>query len=627
MNKHTRLIAAWLAVMAAAGVASAATVGFGIEAASCPIVAPGATVAYQITCTVSDGDNSGLAAFGVDVLTDLGYEQQQAATPASAVASFVRNDGFTNPAGFGGIPGDGNCGGVNDDLLQIGGAQNTIGNTGSPYPDYPAGSVTLNVGQGGKVVVATGELVVPATAPDGHYSISLGNAFAGVITSDSGPPYPVQEVASPSTGSGFQIQVRSDRVELYRNSSLHSTHPTIQDAVDNAQEGDEIVLSPGIYYENVVYPQGGAGVNFVLRSQDPSDLEMAAQTIIDGEVDGVRGRVITPRGDEQATSAIRGVTIRNGQALIGAGIYNPNLMTIENCYFVGNTATRMGGAIDLACGPITNCIIYGNAAELYDGGGTRHTYGQVERCVIANNTAATAGGGMSWVHGDVINSVINWNSSNGKGGGMTCYADGVQIRNCTIAYNDAATEGGGLHFNSADLSISIVYYNTAPQGAQIWMSSAPGATLQYCDVQGGFAGIANNTLIVDLGNNIDLPPVFANLMMPRAWDAAPVYDPETDQTTAFDADLGAAPHALRGTTLLTPGEYLVVDNDAGSVTVWGDARALVPSGKPYFVMNFHLAAGCSCINAGPDTYPQETDIDGEPRRQGIKVDIGADEAM
>ena len=88
---------------------------------------------------------------------------------------------------------------------------------------------------------------------------------------------------------------------------------TIQDALDDANDGDVVVLAMGTYTG-----PGNRDINFggkaiVVRSIAPDDPVVVAATVID-----CRGSVAEPhrgfrfRGGERADSIVRGLTITNG---------------------------------------------------------------------------------------------------------------------------------------------------------------------------------------------------------------------------------------------------------------------------------------------------------------------------
>jgi hypothetical protein len=158
-----------VAVVAVANLATAfatTTLTLELVPTSGTTVPPNGMVSYKITGVVPNDGNLGLAAFGVDVLTNTGVQQSQAKPGTTIKQCFTKLDGFTNPVGFGGTPGDGDTGGHDDDLLQIGGSQNTIGNDGiAPHPRYPAGTVQTGVAVGTEpIILATGTVKLPAAA-------------------------------------------------------------------------------------------------------------------------------------------------------------------------------------------------------------------------------------------------------------------------------------------------------------------------------------------------------------------------------------------------------------------------------------------------------------------------------
>ena len=121
-------------------------------------VAPGGSVSYEMVGLLSGDPSQGLALWGISLHSSYaipgGLPQ---AEPGPEMASFVKPDGWTNPAGYGGTP-------IGDDLLlQIGGGQNTIGNTG-PQP-FPIGQVVLDIGLS-PVILATGVANLPTVPGD-----------------------------------------------------------------------------------------------------------------------------------------------------------------------------------------------------------------------------------------------------------------------------------------------------------------------------------------------------------------------------------------------------------------------------------------------------------------------------
>ena len=175
-------------------------------------VAPGGTVEFEIVGTLSsDTDNEGVALFGVD-MSVTGPETVNLSTaasisaPTALVAHFVSPDGLNNPTDCGGCFGFGGTA-DGDNLVQIGGGQNTINNDAGNAP-YPVGEVLLDVGQStGETVFAEGTLTAPSTL--GEYNINLSNGFANVIRQgETGPDvYATEAVVTVNTvGASFTVE-------------------------------------------------------------------------------------------------------------------------------------------------------------------------------------------------------------------------------------------------------------------------------------------------------------------------------------------------------------------------------------------------------------------------------------
>ncbi|MDF1839239.1 MAG: hypothetical protein P1V35_15330 [Planctomycetota bacterium] len=145
--------------------------------ASAVTVGTGDMVSYGVYAETTDGAHQGLAMFAFDLTFDGGALSP--VSPTSAVTAFVAPNGINNPAGFGGTPSGG-------DLIQVGGAQNTILNTFAPQP---VGVLQPGLAMpAAPVFVATGALVAP-TQP-GTYVLSAQNLFANVLDpTTTGTPF------------------------------------------------------------------------------------------------------------------------------------------------------------------------------------------------------------------------------------------------------------------------------------------------------------------------------------------------------------------------------------------------------------------------------------------------------
>jgi len=140
-------------------------------------------------------------------------------------------------------------------------------------------------------------------------------------------------------------------------------YATIQEAVDESSDGDEIVVAPGTYTGSSPYEVVNMdGKAVTLRSSNGPEV-----TIIDGEY-ARRGIYSNSNG-----TVIQGFTITNGFASSNGGggiICQGNAVTITDCVITGNSTPNSGGGIycfDSAVTTINDCTLSDNDA--YSGGG------------------------------------------------------------------------------------------------------------------------------------------------------------------------------------------------------------------------------------------------------------------
>jgi hypothetical protein len=229
-------------------------------------------------------------------------------------------------------------------------------------------------------------------------------------------------------------------------SSWSGAARTIQDAVDAAVAGDEIVVTNG------VYSTGGraVGTNIVVNRvavDKPVFLHSingAQFTVIDG--------LKTVRCVSLASNAVlSGFTLTNGfvKSSGGGGIWCEDLTAVvSNCTMTASQATNVFGGGSYG-GTIVNCTFTGNYAS-YGGGAC---YGTINDCVFSGNTATTGGG----VYGGMLTNCALTKNTAPSGGG----ANGGTLNNCTVTDNSGSL-GGGIYGASA--YNSIVYYNNGAGG-------------------------------------------------------------------------------------------------------------------------------------------------------------------
>ncbi|MHC4804608.1 MAG: right-handed parallel beta-helix repeat-containing protein, partial [Planctomycetota bacterium] len=170
------------------------------------------------------------------------------------------------------------------------------------------------------------------------------------------------------------------------NGTVGDPYCSIQTAVVNAVDTDEIIVAPGTYFETIDF----LGKAITLRSSDGAEV-----TTIDAQQTGT---VVTCENGEGPDTVLEGFTITGGPSWpwLGGGMVNVSSSpTVAYCTFSGNEGDWGGGMQNWSSSPtVTNCTFSGN--EAYAGGGMRNSNSNptVIDCTFTGNSAKY-GGGMS----------------------------------------------------------------------------------------------------------------------------------------------------------------------------------------------------------------------------------------
>jgi parallel beta-helix repeat protein len=425
------------------------------------------------------------------------------------------------------------------------------------------------------------------------------------------------------------LYVDTDATGANDGSSWAGAFNFLQDALAVAYSGDEIRVAQGSYkpdqgdgitlgdqtatfqlINSVTLKGGYAGFG----EPDPDVRDIALyETILSGDLNGDDIQVDDPldldyRYDNShhvvigsgtdETTVLDGFTVTAGQGIgiiPGGGMYNDKgSPTIINCTFSWNGAA---GSSDCAGGGMFNnqsspmligCTFSHNAASWPGGGGISNLLSSptLINCVFVGNKSGGPDGGQAgamdnWENSSptLINCVFIGNYAEGVAGAIYSggnYVDTVSsptLINCTFVGNSAGYRGGAIIQESGMLRLTncIMWDNTAPEGNVMYLQHGyqvdATVNISYSDIEGGQSGFyieQGCTLNWGVGN-IDADPCFVDL---GYWDANGVW----------------------------------VDGD------------------------YHLLVDSPCIDAGDPDYPyepNETDIDGNPRIIGRRIDMGA----
>ncbi|HEX5223236.1 MAG TPA: choice-of-anchor Q domain-containing protein [Verrucomicrobiae bacterium] len=270
---------------------------------------------------------------------------------------------------------------------------------------------------------------------------------------------------------------------------------TIQDAVDVALAGDQLLVTNGVYQTGSRVLVGDETNRVVVdKALHVVSVNGPQFTLIDGS--GLMRCVYLTNG-----ASLSGFSLTNGATTgSGGGVLCESVSeVISNCVIIGNSAFNGGGAwggmldqstLDsnsaLASGGgafgsrLSNCILTGNSAG--DGGGA--SFATLNNCTLSNNSAAYFGGGV--FVGTLTNCTLRFNGASSGGGAAATWDPGwseLVLVNCTLEYNGVSWglfpydgTGGGVH---AGLLIDCVLTgNTA-----LWGGGAYGSDLSRCTLK------------------------------------------------------------------------------------------------------------------------------------------------
>jgi murein tripeptide amidase MpaA len=142
------------------------------------------------------------------------------------------------------------------------------------------------------------------------------------------------------------------------NLTTGQTYNNIQLAINDANDGDEIVVNPGVYHESISF----IDKNLTLRSTDPNDPNVVASTVID--IEGpYQGPVITLSGNRDRVYVLDGLTISGGQVNISCCNISP---TIKNCIVGSDGTNAIEFWKDYEAPTIIDSTISGQVVEVND---------------------------------------------------------------------------------------------------------------------------------------------------------------------------------------------------------------------------------------------------------------------
>jgi hypothetical protein len=423
-------------------------------------------------------------------------------------------------------------------------------NTASSDPNYSSGvagnvhfSCTTPLPAGGTSNITNVPAFVNAAAGDyrlsyGSPCIDAGTDLSAVITSDLAG-YPRPRDGNGDSVAAFDMGAYEFKLPLLVwPGSPNPVSPfltwatsahTIQDAVDSAEAGDEIVVTNGIYIAGGAWSDIAQSSNRVVLNKPVTvrSINGPAVTTIVGAAGATPFGVGAMRCVTLGSGAVlNGFTLWSGFADEGGGaICYSEEAILTNCIIEGNSAKYDGGGV--SGGKLYRCVLRDNDSWFGDGGGASEA--ELHECLVTDNDCYRTGAGVS--ESTLYNCVITRNHADGEGGG----ASFSTLYHCTVAANrDDNREDNGCCTGGA---IYSTFYNSI-------------AVDGLYDCRASFSWVPNIGRLLDNGGgNIDSPPpmfVGAASGDYRLRPGSPCIDTGTNLSALVSFDFNGFPRPLDG---------------------------------------------------------------------------------
>ena len=267
--------------------------------------------------------------------------------------------------------------------------------------------------------------------------------------------------------------------------SVPSDSSTIQSGINGAEDGDTVLVYPGVYYENINFLGKSIMVasNFIFDS----DTNTIKSTIIDGSQPAVPkyGSVVTFNSGEDSLSVLNGFTLQNGKATyteestFGGGIFCTSSPVILNNRILGNYA-HFGAGIcargEYCSAKIASNIVIQNTGIVGAGIFGEFSQPQIMENLVQGNQASYRGGGIFCKLAQPIiagNEVFD-NQSAVRGGGVHVIYSQAEIIENHIAFNQTEEDGGGIYLAGDEYVLiqrNLIHQNQAEKGGGMFVTS------------------------------------------------------------------------------------------------------------------------------------------------------------
>ena len=306
-------------------------------------------------------------------------------------------------------------------------------------------------------------------------------------------------------------------ISTAENPILNDISSDLESEINNAQNGDVILIKPGTYHfnnitltknitlegsgnpEKIIF-DGEKKYNLFSIRNDSTHVVFRNITFINAYTEGFGGAISIETGHVSVDNCI---FINNTAGVNAGGISNygteeeKGYLLLENSLFIGNHGNHDGGAVTtcFAHSDIYNCVFINNSAHR-DGGAIRVSvqgYGNVQDCIFMYNHADEWGGAYySWSGESNIQRCIFMNNTAGTNGGAVMVSGNLNLENSIIVNNTGGRTGGSFYIQqpmydavtSIHIHDNLITNNTSPKGQEIF--------IKWDDVKSLYTDFNNN---------------------------------------------------------------------------------------------------------------------------------------
>ncbi len=332
-----------------------------------------------------------------------------------------------------------------------------------------------------------------------------------------------------------------------------------------------------------------------------------------GNSAGIRGGGMS---NFESSPTLSNITFSGNSANDGGAMSNltSSSPTLTNVKFIGNSSIGLGGGMwnrwD-SSPTLTNVTFSENSSGSWGGGMFNFESSPILNMVsFTTNTAVDSGGGMAnWLSNPTLTNIeFKGNSAEVRGGGIfntngsnPILTNVIFSGNIVLSSDNAGFGGGGMYNDSSSPTLVNVIFggNRSENGGGGMLntsSSNPAVnnTIFWNNQTGNSLGTASASIVNEGSNPLISYSLVQDCKVDGSWNEACGTD--VDNTNLTDTD-----------------PLFIAPPD--------------PSIAPTVTGNLRLRAGSSAIDGGNDGFfgdiDNATDLDGNPRKIGMAIDLGA----